>query len=397
MKPIKLGVIGARRGLSFARSAVNGKSQGLELSCICDFSDIKIENAAREFNVDFYTDFDEMLKSDIDAVILANFFHEHAPFAIKAMKSGRHVMSETIPAGTMAEAVELCETVEKTGMTYMFAENYPFTKMGMAMKKEYESGTIGKSIYAEGEYMHPFDAEGFFGICPFEEHWRNYVPSTYYSTHSLAPLMFMTGAKPVRVNALSVANDKLSEGTSRKNDPLAVMLCTMSDGSVFRITGWGNAGGHSIWYRIVGEKGTLEAPRPYDGGYFGNGQLSILLNEHEKDLSLNKVSSYKPEWPKGDENAQKFGHGGGDYFMNKNFVDAIESGCQPRHFNVYDGAAMSAVAILGWRSALNGGIPIAIPDFRDVEARNKFKDDHATPFPNDKGWPLLPASIATAE
>ncbi|MCK5758558.1 MAG: Gfo/Idh/MocA family oxidoreductase, partial [Clostridiales bacterium] len=88
MKPIKLGVIGARRGLSFAKSAQNAKSQGLELSCICDFSDEKIENATKDFNVDFYTDFDEMLKSDIDAVVLANFFHEHAPFAIKAMNAG---------------------------------------------------------------------------------------------------------------------------------------------------------------------------------------------------------------------------------------------------------------------------------------------------------------------
>ncbi len=71
------------------------------------------------------------------------------------MKAGKHVMSETIPAGTMAETVALCKAVEETGMTYMFEENYPFTKMGLAMKTEYEAGVIGKSIYGEGEYMHP--------------------------------------------------------------------------------------------------------------------------------------------------------------------------------------------------------------------------------------------------
>ncbi len=393
MNPIKLGVIGARRGLSFAKSAQNAKSQGLELSCICDFSDDKIENAAKDFNVDFYNNFDEMLKSDIDAVVLANFFHEHAPFAIKAMKAGKHVMSETIPAGTMAEAVALCETVEETGMTYMFAENYPFTKMGLAMKTEYEAGTIGKSIYGEGEYMHPFDAEGFFKIAPFTSHWRNYVPSTYYSTHALAPLMFMTGTKPISVNALSIANDNVSKGSDRRNDPLAIMLCTMDNGSVFRITGWGNAGGHSIWYRVVGEKGTIEAPRAYDGGYFGNGQLAIMLNEHETNESINKTSLYKPEWPKGSEDAQKAGHGGGDYFMNQNFIDAIRSGKPPKHFDVYDGAAMSAVAILGWRSALSNGAPFDIPDFHDKIAREKFRNDHSTPFPNDKGWPLVQTSI----
>ena len=393
MKPIKLGVIGARRGLTFAKSAQNGKSQGLELSCLCDFSNAKLEKAAEDFNVAFYKDFDEMLKSDIDAVVLANFFHEHAPLAIKAMKAGKHVMSETIPAGTMAEAVALCEAVEETGMTYMFAENYPFTKMGLAMKYEYEAGTIGKSLFGEGEYMHPFDAEGFFKIAPYPAHWRNYVPSTYYSTHALAPLMFMTGAKPIKVNALSIINSKVSAGTDRKNDPLAIILCTMDDGSVFRVTGWGNAGGHSIWYRIMGEKGTIEAPRSYNGGYFGNGMLTISLNEHETDENIKKTKSYMPDWPKGAEDAQKSGHGGGDYFMNKNFVDAIRSGISPEYFDVYDASLMSAVAILSWRSALEGGIPIEIPDFRDKAARSKFKDDYATPFPNDKGWPMLPTSI----
>ena len=79
--------------------------------------------------------------------------------------------------------------------------------------------------------------------------------------------------------------------------------------------------------------------------------------------------------------------------MNKNFIDAIHSGNPPKYFNVYDGAAMSAVAILGWRSALSSGIPFDIPDFRDKKAREKYRDDYATPFPNDKGWPLIKTSI----
>ncbi len=395
MKPVKLGILGARRGLAFAGSASHGKSQELELSCICDFSDSKLEKAAKEFNVALFSDFDEMLKTDIDAVVLANYFHEHAPFAIKAMKAGKHVISETIPAATMAEAVALCEAVEETGMTYMFAENYPFTKMGLAMKSEYENEIIGRAIYADGEYIHPLDPVKFNEIAPGANHWRNWIPSTYYSTHALAPLMFITGAKPVRVNALSISDESVSAGTARRNDPLAIILCTMDNGSVFRITGWGTAGGHSVWYRVIGTKGTIEAPRSYDGGYFGNGQLNITLNELEPDISLRRVSSYKPEWPKGAEEAQKAGHGGGDYFMNKMFIEAIRSGSHPKHFNVYDGAAMSAVAILSWRSALSGGIPFNIPDFKNINERTTFKNDYSTPFPNDKGRPLIQPSVNT--
>ena len=33
--------------------------------------------------------------------------------------------------------------------------------------------------------------------------WRNYNPASYYITHSLAPLMYITGATPVRVTAMA--------------------------------------------------------------------------------------------------------------------------------------------------------------------------------------------------
>ena len=45
----------------------------------------------------------------MDAVVLANYANEHAPFAIKAMKKGLHVFSEVLPVQNMKEAVELVE------------------------------------------------------------------------------------------------------------------------------------------------------------------------------------------------------------------------------------------------------------------------------------------------
>ena len=42
----------------------------------------------------------------MDAVVLANYANEHAPFAIKCLNKGLHVFSEVLPVQTMKEAVE---------------------------------------------------------------------------------------------------------------------------------------------------------------------------------------------------------------------------------------------------------------------------------------------------
>lgn len=49
----------------------------------------------------------------MDAVVLANYANEHAPFAIKCLNAVKHVYSEVLPVQNMKEAVELIEAIEK--------------------------------------------------------------------------------------------------------------------------------------------------------------------------------------------------------------------------------------------------------------------------------------------
>jgi len=59
---------------------------------------------------------------------------------------------------------------------------------------------------------------------------------------------------------------------------------------------------------------------------------------------------------------------------------------------------MSAAAILGWRSCLQNGRTYKIPDFRNPEERNKYRDDALTPFPDEKGEGItLPCSTKDAK
>ena len=90
----------------------------------------------------------------MDCVVLANYANEHAPYAIRCLKAGKHVLSEVLPVQTMREAVELIEAVEQSGKVYAYAENYCYMPATRKLRQYYRDGALGSFEYGEGEYMH---------------------------------------------------------------------------------------------------------------------------------------------------------------------------------------------------------------------------------------------------
>lgn len=371
-KPIRVGVMGVGRGQCFMQGA---KPAGLELVAICDTWEERLKEVGKRHNVATYTSFDEFLKHDMDAVVLANYCHDHAPFAVRALDAGLHVMSECIAARTMAQCVELCEAVERSGRIYMFAENYPYIKSCQEMRRLYMAGEIGDIRYAEGEYNHPCDEDVRLGLSPGSLHWRNWLPPTHYVTHALAPLMHMTDTMPVSLNALSISEPLIqAPNTMKISDVGSVVLCRMDNGSVFRIWGLMMSSIHRIRYELHGERGLIN--------FADNSRVSIHHEPWLRRKGQKLDVTYTADWPEYGDLANRAGHGGGDFWTNFHFANAIRSGKQP-YLDVYRATAMAAVSILGWKSCLEKGANIAIPDFSSKSARKPFKDDQWSPYPED--------------
>lgn len=388
MQNIKVGVVGIGRGLSFANGA---KFVGMELVALCDVREERLKELGKQYNVATYTEYSKFLEHDMDAVILANYFHQHAPFAIKALESGKHVMSETMACKTPAEGVALIRAVEKSGKIYVFAENYPYFAYNQEMRRLYQAGEIGEMQYGEGEYNHSMDSRTFNLLAPGMNHWRNWIPSTYYCSHALAPIMYITDTHPIGVNALSIPRFKSDKERFhvRRGDPGSVILCRMNNESVVRIMGIVMRG-HSIWYRIHGTRGLMENLR--------TGNHSALRIVHEPwDMKEGDQPEkiYQPDFPFHAEEAKKAGHGGGDFFTTYHFAEAIRKNEEP-YFNVYRGVEMAMVGIQAWRSCLNNGNHFEIPDFHKESVRKEYESDNWSPWPEDyepgqpppsiKGW-----------
>lgn len=387
---IRVGVVGVRRGESFIKGAT--EAVGMKLAAVCDVWEERLRAVGRAYGVATFTDYDAFLEYDLDAVILANYFHQHAPFAVKALDAGKHVLSETSANGTIAEGVALCQAAERSGCIYMLAENYCYTVFSQEMRRLYGTGEIGQVTYAEGEYNHPMAPDARLRLAPGDHHWRNWLPSTYYCTHALAPLAYVTGSLPRTVNALSIAAPQVVEHTLRRGDPGSVILCRMDDGSVFRIFGL-VLPGHSNWYRVHGTRGAMEIAR--GPGYFGPGQVRVWHEPWNRWPGQPLERSYLPEWPEHAELAEQAGHGGGDFWTNLHFARAIRSGERP-FLDVYRAVAFSSVGILAWRSALRHGQPVDVPDFADREERERHRHDTWSPWPGGAEPPDAPPSIMAA-
>lgn len=380
MANLKIGVFGVGRGTTLAR---NFMMLNCDIVAICDFSSERLEKPKKELGniAKIYTNFDEFIEHDMDAVVLANAFNEHTPYAIKCLEKGLHVYSECISNATMAEGVELVRAVEKSGCVYMLAENYPQMIFNREIKRVCDTGTLGKILYAEGEYNHPVnpaDAE-FAQLCLYHpKHWRNYLPATYYITHSIGPVMWATGAKPRRVTAFAAFSPSDSDVTIGKysGDAAAIITTLNDDDSVFRVTGCARFGAHHSAYRVCGTEGQIENLRGMDD------KIMLRYNPWSKPEGAEENNLYVPEWNDPDEERiRKSGHGGSDFLTARTFVECVKKGRQPEYpFDIYGAVTMSSVAILAHRSILEGGKPFNIPDFRKDEDCRLYENDRLTPF-----------------
>lgn len=396
MKKLKVGIFGfGVRGQSLYKDFM---LLGCDIVAVCETRKNRLDYAAQLIpDAAMYDDFDKFIEHDMDIVMLMNFFPEHAPYAIRCFEKNIHVYSECISNGTMAEGVDLIRAYKNTKSIYFFAENYPNMIFNREMKRVCDTGTLGKILYAEGEYNHPvgptdvqFQKDYMYTL----DHWRHFLPRAYYLTHSLGPIMSATGATPKKVTALATFAQPAADDIPNARfcgDRAVIMMTQNDDGSVFKFTGCAGFGAHGNSYRICGTEGQIENHR-------GTENVALRYNSWSIPDGLKEVNIYKPDWNDKDEELIKTsGHGGADFITIRAFLECIRENKQPElPFDIYSAINMSSVAILAHRSMLEGGKPYDIPDFTKEEDCKKYENDRLSPFPSiDGSAPTLPCCSVT--
>jgi len=368
---IRLGIWGLGRGLSFFKAC---HDLNVDVVAGCDFNEHMRRRFAELVPEAFVTDkAEDFLNHDMDAVLVSTFCPAHAGDALAALQAGKHVLSEVTAFHTMAEGVQLVEAVERSGLVYNMTENYPWNPNHAWCARKWAEGLFGDFMYAECNYVHNCRTLVYtyidgVPVMPGDRlhNWRSWLNFHYYNTHSLGPVMVITGTRPTRV--VSLPSPVHLPGYPEKGPDgmggIAPSLITMDNGGIVRNL-MGSTTNDSYAYRLWGTRGAIEIDWRMGGMFLrlgGGGESPRIRIE-----------------PKGDrlaELARSMGHGGGDFYVLYFFAREILTG-EPAFFDVYRSADCTIPGILAYRSAVENGRPFDVPDFRKKRERDKWRNDHS--------------------
>lgn len=358
-KVVKLGVVGLKRGKSIVSDIIG--DDNVVLRAISDKNPEVLANARKFFeeenqikNLLCFDSLEELLTSDIDAVLIATDAPLHTQHSIMALEAGKHVISEIPVSFSMEEAKELKACVNAhPELKYMVGENCCFWAFIESWKQMREKGMFGDVVYAEGEYLHAGNPDKFDPAKHPDNHWRTHLDAIRYSTHQLGPLLYVMDDKCVSVSCMEPT---AKYNPYKKGAENGIAIFRTAKGAVIRVFICFGAyvGGGENNYALYGTRGSIDTgtKTDYTHGY-SYAKLADIPGTLYKKMEIPVGYSLPGE--------QASGHGGADGKMMRAFIKCIIEDTAPP-IDIDMGIRMSLPGIIAHESALQGGALLEIPD-----------------------------------
>lgn len=155
-KPLRIGILGAAgiapRAIVFPAHATNH-----QLVAVGARDKSRAEEFAKQYQIKkAYGSYQEVI-DDPGVDVIYNALHNgaHAPWNIKALAAGKHVLSEKPSVSNAAEAKEVLAATNKSGKVFMEAFHYYYHPMFQRLLTIIKSGEIGEVIKVESALLTP--------------------------------------------------------------------------------------------------------------------------------------------------------------------------------------------------------------------------------------------------
>ncbi|MYH41553.1 MAG: Gfo/Idh/MocA family oxidoreductase [Chloroflexi bacterium] len=356
MKRMRVAIAGLRRGETFLR--VLRTMPDVEVIGLAD-PDQERRVHARSLlpagsNADEADSLAALLGTDPppDLVVLATPPIGRVADAVAALERGIHVLSEIPAAWTVEECDELLAAVEASTGTYMLAENALYWGFVDAARRMRHAGEFGRIFYAEAEMMQ--DMRSILRDSSGAPTWRlQRTDPITYCTHSLGPLLSITGQYPTEVTCMGTGG---SFDEPEIHDVQTALL-RLTDGALVRLTvSLANAHWHGHRFALFGTEASL------DTGWVWLDRPR-LWSERIPHLAAPVEVPLGTDMPDAPAAAAASGVATMNWMMMRDLLDALREGRPPR-VDIYDALMFSLPGLLAAQSARAGGARIAIPQYQ---------------------------------
>lgn len=364
-KEIRIGVVGARRGLGF--SAVVQHLQGVIMYALCD-TDLAMAKSVQEKAGARYVfdDFEQFIECGIDVAVIASPPEFHVQQAVDALRRDIHVLSEVPAAHTINECFELLQAVRSSKAQYMLAENYRYMTEVELVRRLVLDGRFGDLYYAEGAYIH--DCRNIRRDASGRLTWRaNYPSQIMYCTHSLAPINYWWDN--CRITTAIGQDTGPNRFEKYRTNDCDVAFMRNEDLGLIIVRADGNSPRPHQMAKFA-LQGTLGA---YESGRVHDEPAHVYFSPDGKpnpdarwELLTDYAQAYLPEeWLNPPPEARAGGHGTSEWFMIRDFINAVRENATPP-IDIYAALNCTAPGLYALSSKLQGGIPVTVPDYRAV-------------------------------
>lgn len=388
LNEVKVGLVGLGNRGYFLYQDVISAFPFVRIRALCDLYDDRIDKAYRtvlthesDAQVLKTTDYRELLKADLDCIVIATSWETHTEIACAAMERGIAVACEVGGAVDISECYRLVETYERTKTPIMFLENCCYGKIEGTVGNMVRAGLFGALVYCSGSYGHDLRLEIATGT--EQRHYREHHYLTRncenYPTHELGPIAKLLninrGNRMVSLSCVASCAKGLADYVKRgkQHDAQAEQPFRQADVVVALIT--------CEKGELIQVKLDTTLPRSYCREFMvagTRGRYTELYDEVflDGDYEWGKskplgeyFNEYLPEKWKNEDKIKELGHGGMDYLVFEDFFDCLRNG-KPMPIDVYDMASWMAVTPLS-DLALKTGKTVEVPDFTHGDYKNR--------------------------
>lgn len=322
VKPVRIGMMSFAHGHAYGYANALQQLPDVEIIGVADTDAERGRTCAKQYDTTFFASYEELLKQDIDAVVVCSENIYHVDLTVMAAEAGKHVMCEKPLSTSVKAGRKMIEACRKHNVQLQTAFPCRHSSAMIQGRDLIRDGKIGKVLAVKSTNQ---------GSCPgswFTDLTLSGGGAVIDHTVHVTDLMRWTfGAEVVEVFA-EVSNLMLHKGF----DDTGILTLNFDNGMFATLdSSWSRPPSYPTWGNVMLDVLGTEG--------------SIKIDQFNQKMNLYSDRVMRHTWDYFGENF--------DLGLCKGFTDAIRDG-KPVPITGEDGLAAAAVALAAYESAKRG-------------------------------------------